>query len=435
VATPNNPRRRSHRTTTLETIFGSGAALANAERELMKKLAARGIFFGEGLLPTYAFAFVTSRDQVAKWAAQAELAIAAADYQAREAVHESVTCDTRAFSAEINELIFTYPGYERCCVICRPDGIPVGDELRFVELNCDSPAMMMFLDIVTDCLLELEAFAHLRGVLHTVSAADQLLDTLVECYREYGGKDTPTIAIADWEGQKTRFEHLRLAEHFERRGYPTVVADPRTFRRSGKNLHLVNGRQVHLVYRRALASELIERRDEVKALLGAYRDGGVCMVNPLRAYVASAKSLMTQFDIKSLPPELKAASKLVPRTMLMDDPQARKIVMNEPDRWVLKKSEGHGGSHVLLPGVATQKAWREALEKSRTEVWIAQEYLDVPHMMLPVVDGDHLAWSEKFFNWNPFVFGGRYAGGLVRTSSTPLINITLGGGLLPTLGR
>ncbi len=39
---------------------------------------------------------------------------------------------------------------------------------------------------------------------------------------------------------------------------------------------------------------------------------------------------------------------------------------------------------------------------------------------------------EKHYNWNPFMFGGRYAGGLVRVSSTPLINITLGGGLLPT---
>jgi uncharacterized circularly permuted ATP-grasp superfamily protein len=159
------------------------------------------------------------------------------------------------------------------------------------------------------------------------------------------------------------------------------------------------------------------------------------MVNPLRAYVASAKSLMTELVPKKLPPQLKNAANLVPRTMLMDDPQARKEVMNAPEKFVLKKSEGHGGQHVLLPGVASQKAWKDALEASRTEVWIAQEYLDVPRMSLPVVDGEGLGWSERYFNWNPFVFGGKYAGGLVRTSSTPLINITLGGGLLPTLGK
>ncbi|MBA3503541.1 MAG: circularly permuted type 2 ATP-grasp protein [Myxococcota bacterium] len=428
--------RRAHRATSLEHIFGSAHALEQAQQQLTKMLTSRGIYFGEGLLPTYAFAYVTSKDRVKKWAEQAELVIAAADHCAREAVTESVTCDTQSFDNEVSELIFAYPGYERCCVICRPDGIPNGDDLRFVELNCDSPAMMMFLDIVTDCLLQLDAFQTLGQEMRPAKpAADILLETLLECYREYGGKQTPTIAIADWEGQKTRFEHLRLAEHFERAGYPTVVCDPRAFRRVGGELQLLNGQRVHIVYRRALVSEIINRRHELEPLLRAYRDGTVCMVNPLRAYVASAKSLMTHLVERELPPWLKPAAKLVPRTVLMDDPQARKEVMANPERFVLKKSEGHGGKHVLLPGVATESAWREAMEVSRREVWIAQDYLEVPMMAMPVADGDRIAWSDRFYNWNPFVFGGRFAGGLVRTSSTPLINITLGGGLLPTLGK
>jgi hypothetical protein len=68
---------------------------------------------------------------------------------------------------------------------------------------------------------------------------------------------------------------------------------------------------------------------------------------------------------------------------------------------------------------------------STREVWIAQEYLEVPRLAIPVAEGESIVWSEKYYNWNPFVFGGGYAGGLVRVSSTPLINITLGGGLLP----
>ena len=71
---------------------------------------------------------------------------------------------------------------------------------------------MTLLDVVTDCLLQLDVFQHLRGKLEYKSSADMLLDTLVGCYREYGGKETPTIAIADWEGQNTRYEHLRLAD-------------------------------------------------------------------------------------------------------------------------------------------------------------------------------------------------------------------------------
>ena len=195
-------------------------------------------------------------------------------------------------SPDALELVRVDPGYKRICVLCRPDGIPVGPSMKFVEINCDSPAMMMFLDLVGSCLLELDAFAALRKK-NKATSADQLLDTLLDCYREYGGKNTaPTIAITDWEGQKTRYEHMRLVEHFQARGCPTLACDPRAFKLVDGQLR-VDDRKVDLVYRRALSSEMISRRDEIEPLLRAYRDGSICMVNPLRSYVASAKSVLT----------------------------------------------------------------------------------------------------------------------------------------------
>ena len=424
-----SPARRAG---VLENLFGSAQALKATEHELQKILRDRGVFFGEGLLPTYAYAYALPVERVARWAEQSELVISAAEYVAGQLVAEAMCGDTQSFTREVNDLIYTNPGYERTCVLVRPDGIPMGADLKFVELNCDSPAMMMFLDIVTECLMELDAFATLRGI-KVDSAADRLLETLLDCYREYGGKQSPTIAIADWEGQKTRFEHQRLAEHFQARGHDTVVCDPRSFTLTDGNLHLPDGRRVHLVYRRALVSEIIDRRHDIVPLLRAYRDGTVCMVNPLRSYVASAKSLLTHLVEDNLPPELKAAAQFIPRTVLLDDPVMRRTVIDSPNGWALKKSEGHGGMNVVLPKVSSESSWRQAIESSNHEMWIAQEYLDVPRMALPIADGEAIGWTEKYYNWNPFVFGGRYAGGLVRVSTTPLINITLGGGLLPTL--
>jgi hypothetical protein len=413
----------------LVDLFGSAKALQSSSRELQKMLRDRGIFFGDGLLPTYAFAFIAPHERIDRWAAHSELVIAGADYLANRLISDRKFYDAIGLSPDMFDLVSADPGYRRSCVICRPDGIPSGDDLKFVELNCDSPAMMMFLDIVTQCVLELDAFATLRQVAPP-STADRLLEALLECYREYGGTEQPTIAITDWEGQKTRFEHLRLLEHFEARGYATVICDPRAFRRVEGKLH-VNGRQVDLVYRRALVSEINDHRDELDALLGAYRDGTICMVNPLRSYVTSAKAVLSH--LRELPPELAGAADLVPRTLILDNDEARAIVLASPGKWALKKSESHGGMNVVLPGGPSEEAWRQAMESSSREVWIAQEYLEVPRMTLPVVEGESVIWSEKYFNWNPFVFGGRYAGGLVRVSSTPLINICLGGGLLPTL--
>lgn len=408
----------------LEALFGSAAALEATERELQKMLRERGILFGNGLLPTYAYAFVITREQSQRWATRAERLVAAAETVAHRLVEDTAFFASMGLAGEGLELVRVNPGYERICVLSRPDGIPVGSEMKFVEINCDSPAMMMFLDMVAECLLELEPFANLRTTHKASHAGDRLLDALLECYREFGGKGTPTIAITDWPDQKTRYEHLRLVDHFQARGCPTVIADPRAFELVDGKLQ-AGGRKIDLVYRRALASEMIAHRAEIEPLLRAYRDGTVCMVNPLRSYVASAKSVLTHLA-------LDGGADCIPRSIMLDNKEARDMVSASASRWVLKKSESHGGQAVVLPEPASEAAWRAALESSTHEVWIAQEYLEVPRLAMPVIDGTSVKRAEKYFNWNPFIFGGRYAGGMVRVSSTPLINITLGGGLLPT---
>ncbi len=400
--------------------------LESSERELRKMLQDRGVLFGEDLLPTYAYAFVLAHELNDRWVARAEQLIAATESVAHQLLDDVALFESMGLSRESLEFVRIDPGYKRICVLCRPDGVPVGTDMKFVEINCDSPAMMMFLDLVGNCLLELEPFAPMRGTYRPSSAADQLLATLLECYREFGGQGTPTIAVADWAGQKTRYEHQRLVEHFEARGYPALVCDPRAFRLVDGKLY-VEDRKIDLVYRRALASEIIERRSELEPLLRAYRDGTVCMVNPLRSYVASAKSLLTHLAMTS-------GVDCIPRTLMLDTKEARDMVSASPSRWVLKKSESHGGEAVVLPGERSAAAWQAALAASAHEVWIAQEYLDLPRLAMPVADGNRVSRTEKYYNWNPFIFGGKYSGSIVRVSHTPLINITLGGGLLPVLG-
>jgi hypothetical protein len=406
-----------------EGVFGSAQAFEATERELRKMLRARGILFGDGLLPTYAYAFVTNQDKIDRWSERAERLIASAEEFSKRLLEDPALFDAMGLSRAGFDLLRVDPGYKRNCVLCRPDGIPVGADVKFVEINCDSPAMMMFLDIVAQCLLELAPFASL-ATSKPPSASDRLFDTLLDCYREYGGKGAPTIAITDWEGQKTQYEHLRLAEHFRARGCEAVVCDPRAFRLVDGKLWL-NELRIDLVYRRALANELISRSSEVAPLLGAYRDGTVCMVNPLRSHLVGAKAVLTYLA-------LNGGMDCTPRTLLLDNAETRDMVRATPGKWVLKKSESHGGKDVILPAASgSDPAWLAALDASVREVWIAQEFLEVPQLSLPHVEGNNLVRNEKYFNWNPFMFGGRYAGSMVRVSSTPLINITLGGGLIP----
>lgn len=415
----------------LRDLTASPARLEATERELQEALRRRGIFFGEGLLPTYPLPFLVAKPLLDRWADQAERLAAAVEHLAQRALSDPKIFADMRLRPEARELVAIDPGYRRLTVLSRPDAVLRGDDLTFLEFNCDSPAMMSFADLVSECLLELDVMRPYRARLQSEPRTEGLLEALLECWREFGGTNThPTIAIVDWAGQKTRFEHQRIAENFTARGYDTVVGDPRGFRRvEGGRLQL-EGRSIDIVYRRALFTEVLERASEIQPLLSAYRDGAVCMVNPLRSYLASSKTLLCMLsDAESLPPEMRDCSRLVAQTTMLREVG---VGSRADKRFVLKKGESHGGMHVLLPDLVSDDQWRHALSEAGREPWVAQEYCVVPKLEIPAIEGGAVVRRPKFFNWNPFLFGGRYAGGIARASDTPLINITLGGGLLPT---
>ena len=68
--------------------------------------------------------------------------------------------------------------------------------------------------------------------------------------------------------------------------------------------------------------------------------------------------------------------------------------------------------------------------------YIVQEYVPVPEEMFPTVEDGHVQMRLKRFNINPFGIGGRYAGSITRISDRAVINVSAGGGLLPSvIGR
>lgn len=400
-------------------------AIVAAERALTSELTRRGIYFGDGLLPTYCVPFYAESKALDTWIRSAEdLALTVEDV-AQEALRDPAMMRSLHLRPEARDWVEIDPGYRTISVLARPDAIFVDGAIKYVEYNSDSPAMMAFSDHVAECLMTLPHIAKHAAHLRIERQLPQLHATLLACYAEYGGRDlTPTIAIVDWPGQKTRFEHARIAEFFEEHGCPTIVCDPRALEFSGGKLRH-DGRVIDLVYRRALFTELLERASEVAPLVAAYRGGKVCMVNPLRSYLASSKTLLAHLCANW--PASRGECPVLPTRIL--DAERIAQLRTHGDHVVLKKGESHGGLHVLLPGLASDTDRQAALDDAEQSPWIEQAYAVLPKLRVPHAGGVH----DKFYNWNPFLFGCKYAGGIARASDTPLINITLGGGLLPTV--
>ena len=101
---------------------------------------------------------------------------------------------------------------------------------------------------------------------------------------------------------------------------------------------------------------------------------------------------------------------------------------------MLKPAAAYGGQGVALGSETEQDVWDGILAAHAEGAdWVVQEYVPVPEEMFPVVEDGHVQMRLKRFNINPFALGGRYAGMLTRISDRAVINVSAGGGLLPSV--
>ena len=93
----------------------------------------------------------------------------------------------------------------------------------------------------------------------------------------------------------------------------------------------------------------------------------------------------------------------------------------------------YGGKDVYIGRETTREAWEKImLDHINDESWIVQEYINIPKDDFPEIS-DSVMFRSKYVNINPFALSGNYAGTITRISDRSVINVSAGGGLVPTL--
>lgn len=408
-----------------------GRARRSWER-LREGIGAHGLLYGGAPIPASPKPHLVSESRHDAWVGLVTRVLDLLEGVAARLLEDRDLYERLRLPAAARPLVELDPGYRRVAVICRPDCVFTGDALRILELNCDSPAMMTFADHLQDLQAELFPLDELarRYRLAAPRRTPALLAALLDCYREQGGRESaPTIAVVDWRDEPTAREHLLCAEEMTRLGCPAFVADPRELSLREGRLE-AHGRPIDLVYRRVLFRDFLARPDDLAPLVSAVRGGRVCMVNPLRSILLGTKALLPLL----CEPALRGAGgdaldRAFPAALSVDD-SARGWLAGRREGWVLKRADGHGGKHVVLGPTVSDSDWEATLARTAREPWIAQVVEPIPTYSVPTPGGDLRA---AHLNWNPFFFGGRFGGAIARTSESPLINISLGGALLPSL--
>mgnify|MGYP006284991573 CR=1 FL=1 len=405
---------------------------------LQSILHQRKVRFGDGPLPVSLKPHLVSARRHEVWHRHTEQLMLALDQVGRNVIRHPDIYRLLRLPPEARELIDIDPGYERMAIISRPDMVWEGDRLSLFEVNSDSPAMMTFTDELEQEALRLFPINSAEGARFVrFDRTHTLLRGMLDVYREWGGtKRCPRIAIVDWAGQKTRFEQEATARTFTSLGCQAFTCDPRDLTVESGRL-FAKGRRIDIVYRRVLFPDFVRRAEELAPLIRAYREGMVCMINPLRSYVLGNKMLLGLLALEEVLEGLSerqrhVLAKMVLPTRVMELADVDQLI-REKNGWVLKGAFGHGGNEVVLGPEVSEDEWSYAVNDMAWTPAVAQAYTTPPRLRQPMPNRGHWEFEEAHANWNPFIFNGVFAGAMTRVSANLKVSITARGALLPCL--
>jgi uncharacterized circularly permuted ATP-grasp superfamily protein len=203
---------------------------------------------------------------------------------------------------------------------------------------------------------------------------------------------------------------------------------------------------VDLVYRRAVLSELVEREAEARAFLGAYRHRLCPFVNSFRCRLSEDKAffaILTDEAFSSLldGEERALVARALPWTRRVAERRTLKDgrpvdlvpwTIENREALVLKPTHDYGGRSVFLGSETPVAEWERAVLAALRAPWVVQERVVIPEEPFPVVDGGSLDFVPLKVNANPFWVAGEPVGAVARASRSSVINVSAGGGSVPT---
>ncbi len=359
---------------------------------------------------------------------------------------------------EEEPLALAEPGCRHSSPSARLDSF-FDDEVRYVEYNAESPAGMAYGDVLAETFEELEVMRRFRERFRVrgLPSRRSQADCMLRAFDEWGGADKPSIAIVDWPGLPTVSEFLLFQEYFAAQGVECGIYEPAALSYDRGKLRAPDGRELNLVYRRVLTSELLARPDEAKALCEAYLEGAIVMVNTFRAKLLHKKmslALLSDERYRSLysPAEQAAIDRHIPWTRRLRHGRSTgpssagtppiddlaEYVASSRQNLVLKPNDEYGGKGVVLGWTVDDSEWEATIEAALHQTYVVQEAVPIPREPYPVAVGRgedrSVQMVDLAVDMDPYLYEGAVTGGvLTRLSSSALLNVTAGeGSVVPT---
>src|SRR5260370_19463416 len=192
---------------------GLAAASAEALTEGQRK---RGLMFGERPLSVALRPQFVTRKRADRAVAAADGICSALATLERAVLKDAELRSELALEPGEESLALADPGYRSSSPSSRLDSF-FPDEIRFVEYNAESPAGMAYGDHLCAVFAGLPVMKEFRKRYRGGfwSTRRRQLTSMLRAFKQWGGKDSPVMAIVDWGGLPTAPEFEMFQAVFE----------------------------------------------------------------------------------------------------------------------------------------------------------------------------------------------------------------------------
>jgi hypothetical protein len=345
------------------------------------------------------------------------------------------------FSDFLEKLVLKDPGYAHPFPMARFDIFYHKDgSFQFCELNADGSSGMVEsreLDRIIYDSLALDRYKKDYD-FHTFELFDSWIDALMENYRQFSKTDAPPqVAIVDFYDDKPPSEFIEFQRAFEKRGYSTIIADPRELKLKGDHLYH-NDFRIDCIYRRTVTWEVEEHQKELQDYITAYLQGKVCVVGSFRSQIIHNKIIFSILHDQEATEflsdkEREFIREHIPYTVPFNakEPRLLEMILENKDRYVLKPSDKYACLGVSVGKDYLSGQWRQFAEEELDEEYLIQEFCNVPSMEMAIFSKNDVTFEECNYITGLYVYNGDFQGIYHRAGRENIIGSLVEGFTLP----
>lgn len=335
------------------------------------------------------------------------------------------------YSKLLEELILVDPGYDVNIPISRFDMFYDGkDRFKFIEINTDGSSGMNEDNIFSRIMLEAKAMEPMKEKygIEYFELIDSWVEESLNIYDGFKNKvDKPNIGIVDFTETGITAEFETFKDAYIKKGYNAEIIDPRDLKYIDGKL-FYEDMKIDLIYRRIVTVEFIEKAEEIKDLIEAYKDGAVCMIGSIRSQIMHNKIIFKLVHHKKtldlLTDEEKTFIKAhIPYTEeFAGDRSFFHQVKEDKDKYIIKPMDSFASQGVSAGRDFSQEEWEKIIEKCWNKDYLFQEFMEPSKRPFVEFDGKGNLKVEDFnMNIGVYMYDGKFAGVYTRISRQNII--------------